>query len=127
MERSFGDLRILLFVPKDKEKPEIVMGVTKFSGSFRLTSLSFLQMASIELRQSQTSRDPSSSSVEGQQIDLGLGFLDFHMIRVCLPDFSCISRESTNGLLERKQRRESRYKRETRSETISGTVPSRNG
>jgi len=39
----------------------------------------------------------------------------------------CISRESTNGLLERKQRRESRYKRETRSETISGTVPSRNG
>ena len=49
-----------------------------------------------------------------------------------LADFSrllswCISRESTNGLLERKQRRESRYKRETRSETISGTVLSRNG
>ena len=49
MERSFRDSRILLRVPKDGGRPMIVIRTTSLWGSFSLTSLSLLQMASVDL------------------------------------------------------------------------------
>jgi len=49
MESSFRDFRILLWVPKDGGRPINVMRTTSSSGSFRLASLSLLQMDSIDL------------------------------------------------------------------------------
>ena len=49
MESSFRDSRILPWVPKDGGRPVSDMRTTSSSGSFRLPSLSFLLMASVDL------------------------------------------------------------------------------